>query len=149
MTRSPSKRMKRFLPCASTASTRRPPSRSAQPSRPKRGGGVAISSGTRPASTGRMRLAALWIVSPSGIYALSVSLRGPARNPISIRSGSPRRRLPRRPDARLAVDALERQAPRAIGGDERGERLERGRHARVARFDEELQPAPAALDVDD
>ena len=29
--------------------------------------GVRISSGTRPSSTGRIRLAAQWIVSPSGI----------------------------------------------------------------------------------
>src|SRR3954469_15876000 len=146
MTRSPSKRMKRFLPCASTASTGRPPSRSAQPSRPKRGCGVAISSGTRPASTGRMRLAALWIVSPSGIQQLRAE-RQLARP--GAEAHLDQERLPSRADDRLAVDALEREAPRAVGGDERGERLERGRHARVAALDEELQPAPAALDVDD
>ena len=58
ITRSPSKRRKRCLPWTSTERTERPPSRSAQRSRPKRGCGVAISSGTRPSSTGRIRLAA-------------------------------------------------------------------------------------------
>src|SRR4051794_20704632 len=149
MTRSPSKRMKRFLPWASTASTRRPARRSGQRSRPKRGCTVAISSGTRPASTGRMRLAAWWIVSPSGIE--QEPLLGAERQ--LPRPGAEahldQERLPRRPDDRLPVDALEREAPRAVGRDERGERLERRRHPRVAGLDEELQAAAAALDVDD
>ena len=55
---SPSKRRNRCLPCASTASTARPASRSSQRARPKRGCGVRSSSGTWPASTGRIRFAA-------------------------------------------------------------------------------------------
>ena len=53
----PSKCTNRCLPWASTAVTARPASFSGQRSRPKRGCGV-VSSGTWPASTGRMRLAA-------------------------------------------------------------------------------------------
>src|SRR3954471_22313755 len=57
-------------------------------------------------------------------------------------------RLPRGPDHRLAVDALERQAAGAVAGHERGERLERRPHPRVVGLDEEREAAAAALDVD-
>jgi hypothetical protein len=56
--RPPSKRSSRCLPSASTPVTARPASRSGQPARARRGCGVAISSGTWPARTGRIRLAA-------------------------------------------------------------------------------------------
>src|SRR5687767_3382651 len=66
--RPPSKRRNRCLPRASTERTARPASRSGQRSRPKRGCGVSSASGTCPSSTGRMRFAWKWIVSPSGIH---------------------------------------------------------------------------------
>src|SRR5215218_695193 len=67
ITSPPSKRRKRCLPWASTASIACPASFSGQRCSPKRGWGVASSSGTRPSSTGRIRWAAWWMVSPSGI----------------------------------------------------------------------------------
>ena len=63
------KRRKRCLPWASTERTARTASRCGQRSAPWRGCGVRVSSGTAPASTARMRLAAWWIVSPSGTAA--------------------------------------------------------------------------------
>src|SRR3712207_3738985 len=64
--RSPSKRMNRCLPRASTARTARPPRRSGQRSMACRGWGVSISTIGRPINAAPTRLAAEWIVSPSG-----------------------------------------------------------------------------------
>ena len=59
--------------------TARPCSRSGQRSRPKRGCGVSIASGTWPSSTGRIRFAAWWMVSPSGTDPSMVARRDDAR----------------------------------------------------------------------
>ena len=75
--------------------------------------------GRWPASTGRIRFAAWWIVSPSGMASSR-------RRRAAMRSGAQRelaragaeahldeQRLPVGADDRLAVDALEREPPRA------------------------------------
>src|ERR1700692_2546038 len=127
--RPPAKRRNRCLPWASTDSTTRPPRRSGQRSERWRAWGARISSGTRPSSTGRIRLAAWWIVSPSGIAddrrgSVSRAPSGaerqrPARG---AEAGLTEQRLARRAEHRLAVDALELEfadPPAAHGVGER------------------------------
>src|SRR5207244_3624350 len=52
-------------------------------------------------------------------------------------------------DDGLAVDALEAELAAAVGGDEGGERLEAGPHARVVGFGQYEDAAATALDVED
>ena len=139
-TRSPSKRRNRCLPCVSIRSTARP--RAAGASGPARAArcGVAISSGTRPSSTGRIRSRPGGSCRPRaslGAHALSVSRRGPSWKPSAISAG-PERRAERR----LAVDLLEREAPDPAGADVLDERRQRGLEPRVVGGDERLSARP-------
>ena len=108
------------------------PRRSGQRSAPKRGCGVAISSGTWPARTGRMRLAAWWIVSPSGMRRRLGAERELAR--ALPEAELDEQRLVRRADHGLAVDALERQlAARGRRGTKAASASSDGAQARVVR----------------
>ena len=145
-TRPPSKCSSRCLPRASTP---RPRGRRGAPAS-DRGRGAAAAcgsrSGTGPASTGRMRFAAWWIVSPSGIarQALSVSRRGPAPEAERDESGSQRAgRGPARRRPARARAAAARPARDAVGERRRAPASQRRRR----RGTSDLQRAAAALDV--
>ena len=153
MTRSPSKRRNRCLPWASTASTTRPPRRSGQRSLPKRGCGVAISSGHAPVEdrpdpvrgvVDRVALGHAVAQRTGGLRAERQLARARAEAELDEQA------LPRRADDRLAVDALERQPARAVARSRTSaSAVERRAHARVVGVDEDRQAAAAALDVED
>ena len=71
------------MPSASTLVTARPASRSGQRSRAARGWGVRIASGTCPCSTGRIRCAAWWMVSPSGMRCGNAPGQGTLRTMVA------------------------------------------------------------------
>ena len=96
-----------------------------------RGCGVRISSGTRPSSTGRIRLAAYAIVSPSGIglRRRSGGQRQPPR--ALLEAERDQRGAQRRAHRRLAVDLLERQPLDRAGAHLLDQRLQRRLQPRV------------------
>ena len=108
---------------ASTPRTARPASRSGQRSRAARGCGVRIASGTCPSSSGRIRCAAWWMVSPSGMRCGNA----PGQGTLRTHGGGPRphRRRSERPAGRR------RPLRRRPDGVQRGARV--GRRRRAAR----------------
>ena len=114
--RSPSNRMKRCLPWASTLRTGRPSRRSGQRSIACRGCGVSIETISRPTSAAPTLRAAAWIVSPSGTER---ELPRPLPEP-----ELDQQLLDRRAHDRLAVEALERELLEPPAADVLGERLE-------------------------
>src|SRR6185503_6855177 len=99
--RSPPKRRKRCLPCASTLSTSRPARRSGQRSIAWRGCGVSIATTSLPTRAAPTRRAAAWIVSPSGTEREFPRALPEAELDEQV--------VHRRADDRLAVEALERE----------------------------------------
>ena len=91
-----------------------------------------------------MRFTACRMVSPSGIgYALSVSARALAEAELDQHGGQ------RGARDRIAVNALDPDAPHAAGAHVAGERLERRPQPRVVVLDKRQQALARALEVHD
>src|SRR5688500_17914010 len=137
---SPSKRMNRCLPCASTESTGRPASRSGQRSIACRACGVSIATISFPTSTAPTRRAAAWIVSPSGTERQFPRPLAEAELDEQL--------LDRGADDRLAVEALEGQPLEPPPADMLCESLESLAQPRFVGLVQRHEPLPAALDIE-
>src|SRR4051794_14696186 len=144
--RSPSKRTNRCLPWASTLRTPRPWSRSGQRSAAWRGCGVSIETISLPTSAARSRLAAWWMVSPSGTRPRLGAESEPAR--ALAEAELDQLLADRRADDRLAVEALDAQARHAPAADLGGQRLDRLAQVALTGIAERQQAAAAALHVE-